>query len=235
MTLSIIVPVYNEEDTIKKVIKDILNVSLPGGLKREIIIIDDHSDDKTMKILNQYHRHPDIKVFRQRCNLGKTAAVKRGIKESKGEIILIQDADLEYSPEHYPRLLEPILKDKSYIVYGSRFKGRIQGMTWINKLANQISNLTINILYRAHISDFHTGFKVFRRDVLNHISIDSKNFSFDTEITVKFLRKGFTILEVPIHYTARDKKEGKKITWALALETYSLLLKSKFWKDSISD
>ena len=228
MKLSIIIPVYNERQTILQVIQRVEGVVLPKGITKEILAVDDGSTDGTKEILKQLPFNPDIKIFLQSQNRGKTAAVKLGILEATGDFIIIQDADLEYDPRFYPSLLEPVLKQKAAIVYGSRFKGRKEGMTFINWAANKISNFTMNSLFHSHLTDFHNGFKLFRSDILKNIKITSKNFTFDTEITARLLDQGYSIDEVPIEYRARTRAEGKKITWGAALETYFFLLKYRF-------
>ena len=160
--------------------------------------------------------------------MGKTTAIKLGIEKSTGDIILIQDADLEYSPKNYPDLLEPILVNKATIVYGSRFKGSIKGMTLTNRLANIFSNITATMLFAKLITDVNTCYKAFKKDVLQDITIESKNFTFETEITAKLLRKGHNIHEIPINYIARTQKKGKKMNWPKALEMYAGLIKYRF-------
>lgn len=231
MKLSVIIPVYNEKNTVAMVAREALAVALPEPLKREILIIDDGSTDGTNDELKQFQSDPRVKIFLNEKNQGKTAAVRLGIQHATGDIILFQDADLEYSPANYPDLLAPILNHRADVVYGSRFLGKIQNMTWINRLANKISMLTINLLYGSQITDFHTCFKVLKKEILTQIPITSKRFSFDTEITARLLKKGYTIYEVPINYIARSKVEGKKITWGAALETYFFLLKYWFFPE----
>lgn len=229
--LSIIIPTYNEAATIDSTIKKIKSVKLGNNITKEIIIIDDGSTDDTDEILEQYNSDPVLKIYHQEENRGKAAAVKLGIKKSKGDIILIQDADSEYSPDNYPALIEPIITNKSSVVYGSRFKGTIKRMRFVNKMANIVSTLTVNLLFNAKITDVNTGYKVFRKNALNNIKLISKNFIFETEITAKLLNKGYKIHEVPINYTARSKKEGKKITWLDALQMYWGIIKYKFRPD----
>jgi glycosyltransferase involved in cell wall biosynthesis len=230
MILSVIVPVYNEKNTVLELLDKVRAVQLPPGLKKEIIVVNDGSSDGTKEILERIMPSSGIKIFHSPKNQGKTDAVNFGMQRSTGDILIVQDADLEYSPEYYSYLVQPILNKESQIVYGSRFMGKIKGMTFINRSANCISNLTINLLFGAKMTDFHTCYKMFTRDTLKNINITSQNFSFDTEITAKFLKNGFTILEMPIEYTARSKKEGKKINWGTALEAYGVLFKVKFSK-----
>jgi len=229
--LSIIIPVYNEARFISTVIEKVKSVKLPDNIMEEIIVIDDGSTDATGKILEQYNSDSAIKIFHQEKNMGKSSAVRLGIEMSTGDIILIQDADLEYNPDDYPKLIEPIIAHKSTVVYGSRFKGTIKRMHIINKIANIVSNITLNLLYNTEISDVNTGYKVFRRDVLNDIKLISKNFTFEAEITAKLLNRGYSIYEVPIGYTARSKKEGKKMGWIEALQMYCGIIKYKFETD----
>jgi len=229
--LSIIIPVYNEARFISTVIEKVKSVKLPDNIMEEIIVIDDGSTDATGKILEQYNSDSAIKIFHQEKNMGKSSAVRLGIEMSTGDIILIQDADLEYNPDDYPKLIEPIIAHKSTVVYGSRFKGTIKRMHIINKIANIVSNITLNLLYNTEISDVNTGYKVFRRDVLNDIKLISKNFTFEAEITAKLLNRGYSIYEVPIGYTARSKKEGKKMGWIEALQMYCGIIKYRFETD----
>ena len=228
LKLSVIIPVYNEERTILTIIERVEAVKLPQGIGKEILVIDDGSTDQTKTILKAIPARPDLKIFYHDKNQGKTAAVKLGIAKVTGDILVIQDADLEYNPQYFPALLQPILDGKATVVYGSRFMGKIQGMTFINRFANTISNLTINILYGSQITDFHTGYKMFRQEVIKNIPIESKNFTFDTEITAKIVRKGIRIYEIPIEYAARKSSEGKKITWGTAMESYLFLLRYRF-------
>jgi glycosyltransferase involved in cell wall biosynthesis len=230
MILSVIVPVYNEKNTIFKLLETVKAAQIPAGIKKEIIVVNDGSTDGTKETLDQIKPTPEIKIFHSPQNQGKTHAVVFGLKQARGDIMIIQDADLEYSPEHYAHLIKPILNKESQIVYGSRFMGTISRMTPINRMANRISNLTINALFGTKMTDFHTCYKMFTREAIKNIDIISRNFSFDTEITAKFLKNGFTILEIPIEYAARSDKEGKKMNWPMALETYGILFKVRFEK-----
>lgn len=226
--LSVIIPVYNEERFIDIVIKKVKSIKLPGDIAKEIIIINDASIDDTGKVLEQYNNDSAIKIFHQEKNMGKSSAVRLGIEMSTGDIILIQDADLEYNPEDYPKLIEPIITHKSPVVYGSRFKGTIKRMRFVNRIANIVSNITLNLLYSTKVSDVNTGYKIFKRDVMNDIKLISNNFTFETEITAKLLNRGYKIYEVPIGYDARSKKEGKKISWLKALQMYWGIIKYRF-------
>ncbi len=225
--LSVIIPVYNEARFIDTVIKKVKSIKLPGEIAKEIIIINDGSTDNTSKILEQYSSDSAIKIFHQEKNMGKSSAVRLGLEKSMGDIILIQDADLEYDPDDYPQLIGPIIKKEASVVYGSRFKGTIEYIPLINRIANILSNMTVNILFHTEITDIHTCYKVFKRNILKNIKITSKRFTFDTEVTVKILKLGYEIYEVPIRYVARTQKEGKKITWFQALEVYWGII--KYW------
>lgn len=231
MKISIIIPVYNEEKTITLVLDKVLLVKLPEGMVREVIVVNDGSRDQTTEVLNRYINRQDVKILHQ-TNQGKTAALVRGIAEADGDIILIQDADLEYNPVQYSALLEPILKGETDVVYGSRFLGNIKDMRWINNWANRISNWTLRMLYRVNLTDINTCYKVFKRNVIQGIHICSRNFAFETEVTVKLIRKGIRIREVPIEYTARNCREGKKIRWTTALEMYWPIIKYRFYQNS---
>ena len=230
--LSIIIPVFNEKNTIEQVIRDVRSVPLQGGIEKELIVVDDGSSDGTRDVLKSLYNQNDIRVFCHPKNQGKTFAVKFGFEKMTGDVVVIQDADLEYSPQDYPRLLDPILSGDAEVVYGSRFLGSIKDMAIINRIANIISNWTINRLYGSSMTDFHTCLKLFKREVLDDIHIDSQKFSFDTEITAKLLAKGFQIKEIPITYKARLRSQGKKITWLTALEAYGILWKVYFEKDA---
>ena len=221
MKLSVIIPVYNEEATIAAIIAKVQDVKLPQDLSREIIIVNDGSKDGTAAIIDRFNGVPGMIIAHQ-DNQGKTGALLTGIRASSGDILIVQDADLEYDPDQYPDLLAPILKGETHVVYGSRFLGSIEGMKPINRYANMISNLTINLLYGTRITDINTCYKMFTRHALKGIDIKGKHFDFDCEVTAKILRKGLSIKEVSIRYVARSRSAGKKIKWSTAL--------SMFWK-----
>ncbi len=228
MTLSIIVPAYNEIRSIDAVLEKVLAVALPEGMAREVIVVDDGSTDGTAQALAAWAGHSRLKIIHQ-SNRGKAGAIVTGIKQAGGDILLIQDADLEYDPAEYPRLLRPILDGEVQVVYGSRFLGEIRDMFWVNRLANDISNAAFRRLYGTMITDINTCYKVFTRKALEGITLETRNFAFETEITVKFIRKGLAIKEVPIHYTARPRGQGKKMRWGTALQMFWPILKYRFF------
>ncbi|MBI2596952.1 glycosyltransferase family 2 protein [Candidatus Daviesbacteria bacterium] len=219
MKLSIIIPVYNEEKTIGELLQKVNNQKLPKGLIKEIIVVDDGSSDLTQNILKGY-KNKMIKVFRHKENLGKGAAIRTGLEKVSGEICIIQDADLEYDPQDYQRLLDPILKDQTQVVYGTRlinyplkFWGQEKTVLPLHLIANRFLTLLTNILYGSNLSDMETGYKLFRKKVLENIVVNSRKFDFEAEITAKILRQGIKIVEVPIKCKPRTYNEGKKISW----------------------
>ena len=229
MKLSVLIPVFNEAATIEEIISKVRSVVLPDGMTREIIIVNDGSMDSTAEILNQFNGQSDFVIVHQ-SNQGKTGAIVTGLKNASGDILLIQDADLEYDPRQYPQLLRPIIDKQTEVVYGSRFLGGIQGMRPINRWANQISNWTINRIHGSQMTDINTCYKVFTRRAYEGIVIKGKHFDIDTELTVKLLRKGCSIKEVPISYVARSRAEGKKIKWSTALSMFWTIIKCSVQK-----
>lgn len=228
MKLSVIIPAYNEESTIEEIISKVQAAPLPGGMSREIVIVNDGSKDRTADILGRFSGQADTVIIHQ-SNKGKTAALLTGFKNATGDILLIQDADLEYDPRQYPKLLQPILDGRTEVVYGSRFLGVIEGMEPVNRWANGISNWTFSFLYGVEITDINTCYKVFTRRAWEGMVITSRNFAFETEFTVKLLQRGFAIKEVAIDYTARTREAGKKIKWSTALEMFWPIIKYRFF------
>jgi len=229
MKLSVIVPVYNEEKTIKTVLASVKGVNLKG-MAKEIIVIDDFSTDGTKSILRKIS-DKSIKILHHNKNMGKGAAIRTGLKNATGDIILIQDADLEYSPSEYPKLLEPILRSKADVVYGSRIeviKKNLKKMYKIHYIGNLFLTSLTNLLYGASITDMETCYKVFRKDVVKGINLRARRFDFEPEITAKILKKGHKIYEVPISFAGRKFDEGKKITWIDGVKAAFYLLKYRF-------
>ena len=226
MNLSVIIPVYNEA----KNIEEILNRVQTQQLANEIIIVDDNSQDGTRDILKRLDRKENIRVILQEKNQGKGAAVVAGMKAAKGDVLLIQDADLEYDPRDYPALLQPIKEGLADVVYGSRFLGAAHrvAMFW-HQVANKLLTFLTNILYDSILTDMETGYKVFRREVIENMIIRSKRFNFEPEFTAKILKRKYRIFEVPITFNPRDYSDGKKIKLKDAFEAVWALLRYRFF------
>ena len=212
--LSIVIPVFNEEKYISTTIERVL-ASDSLGLEKEVVVVDDGSTDKTATILQALsERTPQVHVYLQPKNMGKGAALRRGFAEAEGDIILIQDADLEYDPEDYPNLLRPITQDKADVVYGSRFMGGPHRVLYYwHFLGNQLLTLLSNMTTNLNLSDMETGYKVFRKEVIKPIPLRSNRFGFEPEITAKIARRNWRIFETHISYYGRSYAEGKKIGW----------------------
>lgn len=227
--LSVIIPVFNEEKTIKTIVKKVRSTKLKN-ITKEIIVVDDFSTDSTRNILSKMNDN-SIKICYHNKNYGKGAAIKTGLKNATGNIILIQDADLEYSPKEYKKLLKPILQNRTSVVYGSRLRAIRKNMKKMYKL-HYIGNLFLtwftNLLYKANITDMETGYKVFKREALKGIHLRAKGFDFEPEITAKILKKGYKIKEVNINFEPRRIEEGKKITWVDGIKAVHYLLKYRF-------
>jgi glycosyltransferase involved in cell wall biosynthesis len=226
MKLTIIVPVYNERNTIKEILRRVRAVDL-GEIAKEIIVVDDGSTDGSADIL-KLEADSTIKVLHHPKNKGKGAAVRTGLEQMTGDFMVIQDADLEYDPEDYRALLAPMLKKKAEVVYGSRFTGEHRDMLFWHMLGNKMLSLMTNILYNTTISDMETCYKMFWRGALEGITIKSNGFDFEPEITAKMLKKKIRVYEVPISYAGREYSEGKKITWKDGLLAVWTLLKYRF-------
>jgi glycosyltransferase involved in cell wall biosynthesis len=210
LKLSVIIPCYNERTTVATVVDRVRAV----GLAHEIIVVDDGSTDGTREVLAELDPRDDLKIILHDHNQGKGAAVRTGFKAATGDVLLIQDADLEYDPREYPVLLRPIEEGISKVVYGSRFLGGPRkAMFFWNMVANRTLTLVTNILYNAILSDMETCYKVFRAEIVRDIRLRSRRFDFEPEITAKVLKRGHRIYEVPISYNGREWDEGKKITW----------------------
>jgi glycosyltransferase involved in cell wall biosynthesis len=223
--LSVIVPVFNERTTVAEVIRRIRAVSLPVAV--EVIVVDDGSSDGTDKVLSALG-DSTVRVINHGVNRGKGAAIRTGLESVRGDLVLIQDADLEYDPADWTKLLEPILRGKANVVYGSRFTGERKNMMPLHWMGNRFLSLVTNILYSSTLSDMETCYKLFERKVLEGITIQSDKFDFEPEITAKVLRRGYRIYEVPISYAGREVEEGKKITWRDGFGALAALVKFRF-------
>jgi glycosyltransferase involved in cell wall biosynthesis len=224
-TLSVIVPVYNERNTVAEVIRRIRAVDIPVTV--DVVVVDDGSSDGTDKVLAAI-QDSTVKVVNHRRNQGKGAAIRTGLAEVRGDLVLIQDADLEYDPNDWPKLLDPILRGKARVVYGSRFTGERMNMLPSHWIGNRILSLVTNVLYSSTLSDMETCYKLFDRKVISAITIESNRFDFEPEITAKVLRQGHRIYEVPISYAGREIDEGKKITWRDGFGALKALIKFRF-------
>jgi glycosyltransferase involved in cell wall biosynthesis len=223
--LSVIVPVFNERTTVVEIMRRMRAVELP--IDREIVIVDDGSSDGTQQVLGQLG-DSTVKIVKHPANRGKGAAIRTGLEHVTGDLVLIQDADLEYDPEDWPKLLAPIFRGKATVVYGSRFTGERRNMLFLHWIGNRMLSLTTNLLYNTTLSDMETCYKLFDRQVLDGITIRSDRFDFEPEITAKVLRKGIRIYEVPISYTGREVDDGKKITWRDGFAALYALVKYRF-------
>ncbi len=229
MKLSIVIPCYNEENTLKKLIEKVLQFKLH---EKEILIIDDCSTDSSKEIIKKLaFENKEIRYFFLEQNLGKGGALRKGFREATGDLILIQDADLEYDPRDYPTLLKPFEETDADIVYGSRFLGGeyIRLHFFWHTLANKLLTLATNIMTNLNMSDMETGFKVFKKSVIQSIEIKENSFGIEPEITVKLARKKFIFYEVPISYKGRSYDEGKKITLKDAFIALYCIFKYKFF------
>jgi glycosyltransferase involved in cell wall biosynthesis len=225
MNLSVIIPVYNEVKNINEIVKRVQATKLVT----EIIIVDDGSKDGTRDILKTMDGKKKVRVILHEKNQGKGAAVVTGMKAAKGDVILIQDADLEYDPRDYPVLIKPIKEGLADVVYGSRFLGAAHRVTMFwHQVANNLLTLMTNILYDSILTDMETGYKVFRREVIEGMVIKAKRFNFEPEFTAKILKRKHRIFEVPISFNPRDYSEGKKIKLKDAFEAVWALIKYRF-------
>jgi len=224
MKLSVIIPVFNEESTIGEVISKVRAVELP--VDREIIVVDDGSTDHTVDILEQ--RREDVQfVHFSRINFGKGAAIRIGLTYVTGDIVIIQDADLELDPNEYKLLLTPILAGEANVVYGSRFLKPNPNISRRTILANRFLTWLTNFLYHSQLTDMETAYKAFRSEVVNSLNLQCHRFEFEPEVTAKLLRAGYEIKEVPISYNPRTTEEGKKIGWRDGVIAIWTLLKNR--------
>ena len=223
--LSVIVPVFDERNTVVEIVRRMRAVDIPLDL--EILIVDDGSTDGTRDVLRQL-ADSTVRVITHERNRGKGAAIRSGLEQVTGDLVLVQDADLEYDPEDWPKLLNPMLRGKAKVVYGSRFTGERRNMLFLHWIGNRFLSLTTNVLYNTTLSDMETCYKLFDRTVLDGITLRAMRFEFEPEVTAKILRRGIRIYEVPISYTGREFDEGKKITWRDGFIALWTLVKYRF-------
>ena len=226
-TLSVIIPIRNERDTIREVIDRVL----ASPVEKEVIVVDDGSTDGTTEILRELEgRFSQLRVIYRKVNEGKGAAIRAAIPEVRGDYVIIQDGDLEYDPQEYPKMLRPMIEQGADVVYGSRFLESRPAMQLPNRVINWLLARMVRFLYGSRITDEATCYKLFRREVLQGIPLTCRRFEFCPEVTAKALRRGFKIVEVPIRYEARTFAEGKKIRWTDGVEAIWTLLKYRFWR-----
>jgi len=234
MKLSIVMPVYNERATIEEILEQVRAVDV--GMERELVIVDDASTDGTRELLAQrFSADSGVRVFFHERNRGKGAAVRTGIEQARGDVVLIQDADLEYDPNDYREVLRPIVEEQAQVVYGSRFLGRRYRLLGRERVAfpvhymgNRALNMLTNLLYRSSLTDMETCYKAIARPVLQGLDLRANKFDFEPEVTAKILRRGHRITEVPIRYRPRTYQEGKKISWRDGARAVWTLLKYRF-------
>jgi glycosyltransferase involved in cell wall biosynthesis len=231
MKISIIIPVFNEQQTIEAILRRVLGANKKESPILEIIVVDDGSTDGTRDILTRMateSTEPTVKIFVHPKNQGKGAAIRTALGHIMGDLVLIQDADLEYHPEDYPAVVKPIVEYGAEVVYGSRFLGTHRAFLFWHYLGNKVLTLLTNVLFDSMLSDMEVGFKAFRTDVIKSIPLEARGFDFEPEITAKVLKRKLKLYEVPITYSGRDYSEGKKITWKDGLAAIWTLIKYRF-------
>ena len=221
--LSVVMPVFNERETIDEIIRRVLAVPM----RIELIVVDDCSTDGTSDMLVGLQRELGFVLAKQPRNMGKGAALRRGFEAVTGDIVVIQDADLEYSPEEYPQLTELIKEGRADVVFGSRFLGRHRVFLFTHYLGNRILTLITNVLYNTMLTDMETCYKVMRVDVLRSMTLASNGFGIEPELTAKIFKRGYRVYEVPITYDGRGYEQGKKITWRDGVVALWVLLKHR--------
>jgi glycosyltransferase involved in cell wall biosynthesis len=222
--LSVVMPVYNERDTVEEIIRRVLAVRL----RTELIVVDDCSSDGTREILTRLRGELGFTLLLQPRNQGKGSALRRGFAAISGDIVVIQDADLEYSPEEFPHLIELICDGRADVVFGSRFLGRHRVFLFTHYLGNRVVTLMTNLLYNTMLTDMETCYKVMRTEVLRSMQLNSDGFGIEPELTAKIFKRGYRVYEVPITYDGRGYQEGKKITWRDGVIALWVLLKYRF-------
>ena len=229
-TLSIVIPAYNERATIENVIRSV--AAVPLNLSREIIVVDDYSTDGTRELLPTVSAPPGttLRVAMHEHNQGKGAAIRTGLEQATGDIVVVQDADLEYDPRDYPRLLEPILEGRADVVFGNRFHGGAHRVLYFwHFQANRFLTFLSNVLTNLNLSDMEVGYKLFRTDIVRRLNLSANRFGFEPEVTVKVAKLRCRVYEVPISYHGRTYEEGKKITWKDGIAAVYFLLKYRLF------
>jgi glycosyltransferase involved in cell wall biosynthesis len=222
--LSVVMPAFNESETIEEIIRRVLAVPV----RTQLIVVDDGSSDGTREILARLERELGFTLVLQPRNQGKGAALRRGFAEVRGDIVVIQDADLEYSPEEFPSLIELIAQGRADVVYGSRFLGRHRVFLFTHYVGNCLLTFITNVLYNTMLSDMETCYKVMRTEVLRSMTLQSDGFGIEPELTAKIFKRGYRVYELPITYDGRGYDEGKKITWRDGLVALWVLIKYRF-------
>ncbi|HEX9411867.1 MAG TPA: glycosyltransferase family 2 protein [Ktedonobacterales bacterium] len=224
MELSVLIPVYNERETIEEIVRRVQ----AQPFEKEIIIVDDGSTDGTRDLLREVAWAPNVRIFYHEKNMGKGAGIRTAVAAASKDIIIIQDADLEYNPNDFAIVLRPILDGVADVVYGSRFLGIHRSFMLHHYVGNKALTLVTNVLFNNILTDMETGYKAFRAPILKGVKIRSNRFDFEPEITAKVLKAGYRIYEVPIYYAGRDYAEGKKITWRDGMAAIWALVKFRF-------
>lgn len=227
-TLSVIIPVYNEAKTILAVLEAVRQVDI-SFLQKEIVVVDDGSTDGTRERLKEYRSaHPEVTVIFHERNQGKGAALRTGFAAARGEVVIIQDADLEYDPQDWRKMLPLVLSGEADVVYGSRFRGQSTNWIWSHWFGNRLLSLLTSILYGKWVTDMETCYKLIRKEVLDRVELRANRFDFEPEITAKILKQRVKFKEVPISYRGRSFREGKKISWRDAFTACWTLIKYRF-------
>ncbi|MBV8444777.1 MAG: glycosyltransferase family 2 protein [Candidatus Dormibacteraeota bacterium] len=226
--LSVLMPALNEERTLNKVIEAVLRVDLP----LELVLVDDGSTDATWQIMQQHADGARVRAFRHEINQGKGAAIRTALQEARGELVIIQDADLEYNPSDYPRLIDPIRSGRATVVYGTRAFASHTAYSYWYVIGNRLVTLATNVLYNVYLSDMETGYKLMPRNVALQLDLEARGFELEPEITAKLLRLGHRIYEVPVDYAARSREEGKKLTARDGMRALVALARYRRWRPS---